>query len=133
MPPLRAAPVFPNPSQKLDLARFSNDEMLACFHAERNLLQAATPQVPVTTNLMGLFRPSDAWAWGQHMDLASLDSYPEPADPEVHVGAALLADLTRPPTGEPWYLMEHALGRSTGGQPTPPSPPAGSAPGASGW
>ncbi len=107
--PPRAAPTFPNPSQQLDFARFSNDELLACYSAEREVLAAATPTVPVTTNLMGLFRPTDGWA--RAMDLVSLDRYPDPDDPDAHLSAALAADLTRSLAGgRPWYLMEQAPG-----------------------
>ncbi|HET9076876.1 MAG TPA: beta-galactosidase [Acidimicrobiales bacterium] len=109
--PPRAAPTFPNPTHQLDYARFSNDELLACYAAEKEVLRAATPAVPVTTNLMGLFRPTDGWAWAAAMDLVSVDRYPDPADPDAHVGAALVADLTRSlGNGRPWYLMEQAPG-----------------------
>ncbi len=109
--PPRAAPTFPNPTQRLDFARFSNDELLACYHAEKSVLRELTPDVPVTTNLMGLFRPVDGWAWGRQMDLVSVDRYPDPADPDAHVGAALVADLTRSlGKGRPWYLTEQAPG-----------------------
>ncbi len=109
--PPRAAPTFPNPGQQLDYARFSNDELLACYAAEKAVLRELTPEVPVTTNLMGLFRPTDGWAWADQMDLVSVDRYPDPADPDAHVGAALVADLTRSLGGSrPWYLMEQAPG-----------------------
>jgi beta-galactosidase len=109
--PPRAAPTFPNPTQQLDFARFSDHELRACYLAERELLRAATPTVPVTTNLMGLFQPTDGWAWAAEMDLVSLDRYPDPAAPDSHVQAALVADLTRSlGAGRPWYLMEQAPG-----------------------
>ena len=109
--PPRAAPTFPNPGQQLDYARFSNDELLACYQAEKAVLRELTPSVPVTTNLMGLFRPTDGWAWAAEMDLVSVDRYPDPADPDAHIGAALVADLTRSLAGgRPWYLMEQAPG-----------------------
>ncbi len=110
MPP-RVAPTFPNPAQQLDYARFSNEELLACYRAEKAVLRDLTPEVPVTTNLMGLFRPTDGWAWAAEMDLVSVDRYPDPADADAHIGAALVADLTRSLGGRrPWYLMEQAPG-----------------------
>ncbi|MGH2576927.1 MAG: beta-galactosidase, partial [Actinomycetota bacterium] len=50
--PPRVAPTFPNPTQQLDFARFSSDELLNQFRAERDLLRRVSPGVPVTTNLM---------------------------------------------------------------------------------
>ena len=109
--PPRVAPTFPNPTQQLDFARFSDHELRACYLAEREVLRAATPEVPVTTNLMGLFRPTDGWAWAAEMDVVSLDRYPDPADSDSHVQAALVADLNRSlGSGRPWYLMEQAPG-----------------------
>jgi beta-galactosidase len=109
--PPRAAPSFVNPTQRLDWARFCDHELRACYEAERAVLAAATPQVPVTTNLMGLFAPVDGWAWASRMDLVSLDRYPDPADPDAHLGSALTADLARSLAGgRPWVLMEQAPG-----------------------
>lgn len=109
--PPRIAPTISNPTQQLDFARFSDHELRACYLAEREVLRTATPKVPVTTNLMGLFQPTDGWAWAAEMDLVSVDRYPDPADPDSHVQAALVADLTRSlGAGRPWYLMEQAPG-----------------------
>ena len=41
-----------NPAQRLDFARFCDDELRACFTAERDILKRAAPDVPVTTNFM---------------------------------------------------------------------------------
>ena len=41
--PPRATPTFANPGQRLDFRRFSSDEHLACFVAERDLLHRITP------------------------------------------------------------------------------------------
>jgi len=109
--PPRVAPSFVNPGQRLDWARFCNHELLACYLAERAVLTELTPGVPVTTNLMGFFAPVDGWSWAAHLDPVSVDRYPDPADPEAHVGAALVADLTRSlGGGSPWILMEQAPG-----------------------
>ena len=50
--PPRAAPAFPNPTQQLDFRRFSSDQLLANFVAERDVLHELSPGVPVTTNFM---------------------------------------------------------------------------------
>ena len=54
--PPRTAPTYANPAQQLDFARFSSGELLACYRAERSVLAAHSPGMPVTTNFMGLFR-----------------------------------------------------------------------------
>ncbi len=77
--PPRIAPTFPNPTQQLDFARFSDHELRACYRAGCEVLRAAPPAVPVTTNVMGLLGPTDGWAWADEMDLVSVDRYPTPA------------------------------------------------------
>jgi beta-galactosidase len=99
-----------NPTQRLDFARFSNDELLACFVRERDLLHELSPGIPVTTNFMATNCPSmNLWAWAREVDVISNDHYLEAADPENHIGLALDADLTRSLAGgRPWILMEHS-------------------------
>jgi beta-galactosidase len=105
--PPRTAPTFANPAQQLDFARFSSDELLACFRAERAVLAELSPGQPVTTNFMGMFRPVDQFRWSAELDVVSVDSYPDPADPEAHVASAMAYDLTRSVGGgKPWVLME---------------------------
>ena len=107
--PPRTAPTFRNPAQQLDFARFSSDELLACYTAEREVLTARSPGKPVTTNFMGLFRPVDQFRWSAEMDVVSVDNYPDPADAEAHVASAMACDLTRSVGGgRPWLLMEQA-------------------------
>jgi beta-galactosidase len=107
--PPRKAPTFANPAQQLDWRRFSSDALLACFELEVAILRGLTPAVPVTTNFMLNFKPLDYWAWAAREDLVTLDSYPDPADPEAHVDAAMNYDLARSlRPGEPWLLMEQA-------------------------
>lgn len=108
--PPRVAPTFPNPAQQLDYLRFSSDAALACFLAEREILKRVTPEVPVTTNFVGLVQKALDWhRWTPHEDVASLDSYPDPFDPASHVEAAFAYDLIRSTKdGQPWMLMEQA-------------------------
>lgn len=107
--PLRTAPTFANPAQQLDFARFSSDELLACYRAERAVLTAHSPGKPVTTNFMGLFRPVDQFRWSAELDAVSVGSYPDPADPEAHLASAMVCDMTRSVGGgRPWLLMEQA-------------------------
>ena len=107
--PPRVTPTFGNPGQRLDFARFSSDELLACYTAEREVLTARSPGKPVTTNFMGFFRPVDQFRWAARMDAVSVDNYQDPADPEAHVFSAMVCDLTRSVGGgRPWLLMEQA-------------------------
>ena len=110
--PPRAAPTFANPTQQLDFRRFSSDALLELFEMEREILRAATPDVPITTNFMGFFKGADYWKWAAREDVVSDDSYPDPADPEAHVRAAMQRDLMRSlGGGDPWVLMEQTTTR----------------------
>ena len=107
--PPRAAPTFRNPTQLLDFDRFSSDAWLGVHRAEAAILREVTPGVPITTNFMGLYKPSDYWAWAQEVDFVSDDHYVDPADPIAPVVAAMSRDLMRSlKGGQPWILMEQA-------------------------
>jgi beta-galactosidase len=107
--PPRTAPTFANPAKQLDFARFSSGELLACYRAERDAVAALSPGTPVTTNFMSLFRPVDQFRWAPELDVVSVDSYPDPAEPEAHLRSAMTCDLTRSVGGgRPWVLMEQA-------------------------
>ena len=106
----RAAPMPVNPAQQLDFRRFGNEEFLACYRAERDVLRALAPDVPVTTNFMSSDCPNlDYWTWAPEVDLVSNDHYLAAESPDNHIGLALSADLTRSlARGRPWMLMEHS-------------------------
>jgi len=107
--PPRTAPTYANPAQQLDFARFSSGELLACYRGERAAIAAHDPGTPVTTNFMGLSRVVDQFRWAADVDVTSVDSYPDPADPEAHLFSAMNCDLTRSVGGgRPWMLMEQA-------------------------
>ena len=107
--PPRRTPASVNPTQALDWARFCSDALLECYELERAVLVEHGPGIPVTTNFMSLFKPVDSWAWAAREDVVTLDSYPDPAEPEAHVAAALNYDLMRSLAGgRPWLLLEHA-------------------------
>ena len=108
--PPRLAASFPNPAQQLDFARFSDQAMLDCYRAELEILRRITPDVPVTTNFLFLNKPVDVQRWGPHLDVASVDCYPDPADPRAELTAGLTYDIVRSArAGQPWFLMEQAL------------------------
>ena len=106
--PPRAAPTFRNPTQLLDFDRFSNDELLACYRSEVDIIRARSTK-PITTNFMGFFKAVDYWAWAREVDIVSDDTYPDPADPDSPAYAAMVRDLMRSlGGGAPWILMEQA-------------------------
>ncbi|WP_309134482.1 beta-galactosidase [Cellulomonas sp.] len=98
-----------NPSTKLDWARFTDEQLRACFRIERDAIRAHATQ-PVTTNFMAHQNyNTDLWRWAQEVDVVSDDHYLWSPDPDAHVGLALSADLTRSVAGgRPWMLMEHS-------------------------
>ncbi|HLI38365.1 MAG TPA: beta-galactosidase [Streptosporangiaceae bacterium] len=107
--PPRVAPTFGNPAQHLDFARFCSDALLECFLAERRVLDEITPDVPVTTNFIGVHPPVDEFRWAAHEDVVSNDSYPDPGDAGAYAGAAYTYDVMRSLRGgAPWLLMEQA-------------------------
>jgi beta-galactosidase len=105
--PPRSAPTFPNPTQQLDFQRFTSDALLYDFDMERAIVREVTPEIPVTTNFMGFFKPVDYWKWAEHEDVVSDDAYPDPADPQSPALSAMRYDLMRSLAGvRPWMLME---------------------------
>ncbi len=89
----------------LDYRRFMSDMNLECYRGEADILHAVTPEVPVTTNLMGFYKSLDYFAWAPHLDVVSWDSYPERSDHPSAV--ALRHDLMRGvKAGQSWLLME---------------------------
>lgn len=110
--PPRRTPTWGNPTQQLDFFRFSSDTLLECFEIERTVLSERSPGIPVTTNFMGFFKPLDYWRWAEREDIVGHDSYPDPADPEAMVRAAMTGDLMRSlGRGRPWLLMEQSPNR----------------------
>jgi beta-galactosidase len=107
--PPRASTGPVNPAQRLDFERFSSDALIELFTAEAAVLREITPDVPVTTNFMGLFRDVDYGRLAELEDVVTNDAYPDPADPDSHVAAALGFSLMRSlKPGTPWLLLEQA-------------------------
>jgi beta-galactosidase len=110
--PPRTSGTFVNPTQKLDYARFSSDNLLECFEAEAAIIRAGAPQ-PVTTNFMGfmmnLERPIDYWKWAGRMDVVSNDHYLISEDARNFQELAMTGDYIRGLAGgSPWLVMEHS-------------------------
>lgn len=103
----RKAPGPISPTKLLDFERFSSDALLELFQLEIDILREVTPDLPVTTNFMSMFRDLDYWRFADAEDIVTDDAYPDPADPIAHVGAALNYGLMRSMKGgRPWLLLE---------------------------
>ena len=89
----------------IDYRRFQSDSMLECFKLERDALRAITPNIPITTNLMGAYPHLDYRAWAKELDVVSWDCYPWPSANPSDI--AFLHDLNRGlKDGQPFMLME---------------------------
>lgn len=111
LPPRRST-AQNNPGQVLDYRRFVSDSYLAEFEEEKEILRAITPDVPVTTNFMSFFEPLDYFSWAPSLDFASTDCYPDPANPDSPLIAAMDFDLVRSLKRDvPWLLMEQTTSR----------------------
>ncbi|MFF2774285.1 beta-galactosidase [Streptomyces sp. NPDC058052] len=110
--PPRTTPTVGNPAQRLDYRRFADATLRENFRAERDILHALSPGVPVTTNFMTALSQCDAidyWAWGREVDLVTNDHYLITDGRRTHVNLAMAADLTRSVAGgAPWLLLEHS-------------------------
>jgi beta-galactosidase len=89
----------------LDYLRFMSDAMLANFLDEKAAIRESSPDLPVTTNFMGMYRPLDYHRWAPHLDFASWDNYPP--DDTSQARMAFTHDLMRGlKDGQPFWLME---------------------------
>ena len=111
LPPRRTLSVG-NPTQALDFARFSSDEVLECYLMEERVLRRLS-DVSVTTNFMvtAHIRTQNYWDWAPHVDVVANDHYLDHRLPEPHQELSFAADLTRGLAGgRPWMLMEQSTG-----------------------
>ncbi|NYJ29360.1 beta-galactosidase [Galbitalea soli] len=108
--PPRATLSFINPSQTIDFARFSSDELLDYYRAEAAVLREHS-ELPVTTNFMvaAHIRTQDYWRWAGEMDVIANDHYLDHRLPVPHLELSFAADTTRGLAGgDAWLLMEQA-------------------------
>ncbi|HSI73325.1 MAG TPA: beta-galactosidase [Fimbriimonas sp.] len=92
---------------RLDYYRFQSESLLNCFKAEAAVLREVTPEVQITTNLMGHFYPLDYHEWAKEMDVVSWDNYPraDSQPDEIAFTHALMRGLKE---GQPFLLMEQS-------------------------
>ncbi|GGH86009.1 beta-galactosidase [Pullulanibacillus pueri] len=89
----------------LDYRRFQSESLLECYKIEYEALKKHTPNIPVTTNLMGLYQELDYFKWAPYLDVVSWDNYPGLKTPESLT--AMTHDLMRGlKSGQPFMLME---------------------------
>lgn len=104
MPPLREGETLTH-GLNIDYFRFMSDSQLECFCNERDIIRAITPDIPITTNMMGAYKPLDYRRWAAEMDVISWDCYPRPNQTPGEI--ALMHDLNRGlKDGQPFLLME---------------------------
>ncbi|MBL1125059.1 beta-galactosidase [Streptococcus suis] len=89
----------------IDYRRFMSDSILNNFKAERDTIRVYNQDVPVTTNLMGAYKPLDYFKFAEEMDIISWDNYPSYNTPVSYT--AMVHDLMRGlKAGQPFMLME---------------------------
>lgn len=90
---------------RIDYDRFQSDSLLNCFKAEADVLRQITPNIPITTNLMGTFKTLDYHKWAAELDIVSWDSYPVKDSPAADMAFqhTLMRGLKE---GQPFLLME---------------------------
>lgn len=89
----------------LDYRRFNSDSILECYKLEYDAVKKVTPKLPVTTNLMGFYKPLDYQKWAKYMDIVSWDNYPsnENSASEIALSHELMRGIGG---GKPFLLME---------------------------
>lgn len=92
-------------SISLDYKRFQSDSMLECYKLERDELKKITPNLPITTNLMGFYKDLDYHKWAKEMDFVSWDNYPgyDAYPAQIAMSHDLIRGLKQ---GAPFWLME---------------------------
>lgn len=89
----------------LDYRRFNSDSMLKCYQVEYEVIKKITPEISITTNLMGFYKYLDYQKWAKYMDFVSWDNYPANDDTSAQI--AMNHEIMRGiKGGQPFVLME---------------------------
>ena len=103
-PPLKGGETLTH-GLNVDYFRFMTESQIACYRNERDIIRAITPEVPITTNLMGAYKPLDYRKWAAEMDIVTWDCYPRPNTTPAEI--AFMHDTHRGlKDGQPFLLME---------------------------
>lgn len=104
MPPLQGGETLTH-GLNVDYFRFMTDSQIACYTNERDTIRSITPDIPITTNLMGAYKPLDYRRWAKEMDVIAWDCYPRPNQSPGEI--AFMHDTMRGlKDGMPFLLME---------------------------
>lgn len=94
----------------IDWRRFVSDQILEFFLNESAPLRRITPDVPITTNMMGHYEGLDPWKWKDHVDVFTWDSYPgfteHPRNGEDLIKVGFIHDMYRTIKEKPFLLIE---------------------------
>lgn len=95
----------------LDWRRFVTHQTTDFMRNEIAPLKEITPDIPVTTNLMGTYPGFDQWHLTKYLDVVSWDSYPQwhndyESFADTAAGTAFVHDLNRSLKHKPFLLME---------------------------
>lgn len=89
----------------LDYARFNSQSIMQNFIDEKQAIRAFDDTTPVTTNLMGAYKPLNYFEFAKEMDIISWDAYPSFDTPFSY--SSMMHDLMRGlRDGQPFMLME---------------------------
>lgn len=101
---------FKSQSFALDWKRFVTHQTADFIRHEYNSVKSITPNIPITTNLMGYYQGLDYREIVKEIDFVSWDNYPDWANNEEDIDIAKVTasshDLMRSLNGRPFYLME---------------------------
>lgn len=95
----------------LDWKRFVTEQTLDFMKAEMEPLKRLTPDVPCTTNMMGLYDGLNYYRLSEALDIASWDNYPtwrsDEGDSDIALLTSMVHDMNRRlKDGRPFMLME---------------------------
>lgn len=98
-------------SLNLDWKRFVTDQTVDFMLAEAAPLRVITPDIPITTNLMGTYPGLNYWKFAPHIDVVSWDNYPQwhcdKSETQLGMEVGFVHDLNRSlKGGKPFLLME---------------------------
>lgn len=89
----------------VDYFRFMSECNIACYNNERDIIRQFTPNIPITTNMMGSYKPLDYRRWASEVDVISWDCYPQPNQSAGEI--AFMHDTMRGlKDGQPFLLLE---------------------------
>ncbi|MFP4662603.1 MAG: beta-galactosidase [Halanaerobiales bacterium] len=96
---------------KLDWKRFVTDQTIDFYKNEIKPLREITPDIPITTNFMGIYDGLNYWKFAEEVDVISWDNYPtwhdERAEWKLASDISFVHDIYRSfKGGKPFMLME---------------------------